>query len=165
MDCQAACHADVKTDKPKYGVTPHLEAGVTCNDCHNSAELGEFHTQAFKAQTASGDEEGEPAAAAAEETVAIVYDDEFCFGCHLEENPHPSWEALAELTADSEEAKAIGGGFVNPHAPHPEGSTAEALTCAMCHEMHGRPAGVSGCYGCHHSYTLQSCDDCHVVTE
>lgn len=140
VDC-ATCHADVETDHKKFGVTSHIEAGLTCVDCHNSEELGAFH---------GGDAEAK-----------VAYTDEFCLDCHIEGNPHPSWEALAELTQDSEVAKGIDGEPVNPHAPHPEGSTAEPLTCAMCHTMHGRSAGVSGCYGCHHSYTLQACADCH----
>ena len=140
VDC-ATCHADVETDHKKFGVTSHIEAGLTCVDCHNSEELGAFH---------GGDAEAK-----------VAYTDEFCLGCHIEGNPHPSWEALAELTQDSEVAKGIDGEPVNPHAPHPEGSTAEPLTCAMCHTMHGKSAGVSGCYGCHHSYTLQAGADCH----
>lgn len=140
VDC-TTCHADVETDHKQFGVTPHIEAGLTCVDCHNSEELGTFH---------GGDAEAK-----------IAYTDEFCLGCHVEGNPHPSWEALAELTQDSEAAKGIDGEPVNPHAPHPEDSTAESLTCAMCHTMHGKSAGVSGCYGCHHSYTLQACADCH----
>lgn len=140
VDC-TTCHADVETDHKKFGVTSHIEAGLTCVDCHNSEELGAFH---------GGDAEAK-----------VVYTDEFCLDCHIEGNPHPSWEALAELTQDSEVAKGIDGNPVNPHAPHPEGSTAEPLTCAMCHTMHGKSAGVSGCYGCHHSYTLQACADCH----
>lgn len=140
VDC-ATCHADVETDHKKFGVTSHIEAGLTCVDCHNSEELGAFH---------GGDAEAK-----------VAYTDEFCLDCHIEGNPHPSWEALAELTQDSEVAKGIDGEPVNPHAPHPEGSTVEPLTCAMCHTMHGKSAGVSGCYGCHHSYTLQACADCH----
>ena len=80
VDC-ATCHADVETDHKKFGVTSHIEAGLTCVDCHNSEELGAFH---------GGDAEAK-----------VAYTDEFCLDCHIEGNPHPSWEALAELTQDS----------------------------------------------------------------
>ena len=104
VDC-TTCHADVETDHKKFGVTSHIEAGLTCVDCHNSEELDAFH---------GGDAEAK-----------VVYTDELCLDCHIEGNPHPSWEALVELTQDSEVAKGIDGNPVNPHAPHPEGSTAD----------------------------------------
>ena len=64
VDC-ATCHADVETDHKKFGVTSHIEAGLTCVDCHNSEELGAFHGGDAEAKVAYTDEfclEGETTA-------------------------------------------------------------------------------------------------------
>jgi len=119
----------------------HIAEGVGCIDCHGSDQTRQAHEEAIPGESVK----------------PLRIQDEFCLGCHLE-NQHSSYEELAERTANYE----IGGEVYNPHAPHPDTAEVEAVPCWRCHSVHKESHLVNGCYaGCHHQRNFENCNTCH----
>jgi hypothetical protein len=119
----------------------HAEEGLACFDCHDKEEAKQEHEEAVPLSRIP----------------RLSLENEFCFGCHIE-NEHTSYEQIIERTADY----VIDGEPHNPHDPHPN-SVEETgpIDCYTCHKNHRDSWLSNGCYGCHHSETLESCINCH----
>lgn len=134
-DC-AGCHADVVTASADYSAGAHASRNLDCASCHIADEkLETIHT-------------------AGPDGVNYWVTNDSCLSCH-------SWENITAATADYEKCLDISGNQLNPHAPHPADAKVEEFQCIDCHSGHKADEGVAGCYSCHHSRTLQSCNDCH----
>jgi len=132
MDC-SVCHADiVYTLTDKTLLVPECAArGDTCVTCHEEEILVKIHA-------------GE--ATSRDNKVATT---ENCLNCH------GSYEALIELTVDSQAFLDLNGNAVNPHETH-QGE----VDCYQCHKMHSSYEPINYCNTCHHN-GLASCVTCH----
>jgi|GEM_PF-772859 len=143
MDCTAcksmASYASSLENASLMG-SVHAQEGLTCLDCHDAKVIGPIH------------EEARPDGIIRVKKI----DNEFCFDCHVE-NEHASLEQVIGRTADY----IIDGMALNPHDPHIDDSEIGEIECYRCHKMHKESPQLSGCYGCHHKMTLESCDVCH----
>lgn len=124
----------------------HAAEGLVCIDCHEQDELETTHLEAKPGTRVR----------------ALKVSDEFCLGCHVE-NEHSSYEQVIERTKDF----VTEGQNVNPHDPHPEGMSEQyqvydrQFDCSQCHKMHQQLLPIEGCYTCHHERTVEKCSDCH----
>jgi cytochrome c nitrite reductase small subunit len=119
----------------------HAQEGLACLDCHNDLEeVEQVHEEAVPGKR----------------IVGKAVDNEFCVGCHLD-NEHTSYEQVMGRT----EGYIIEGMEINPHDPHPDADTVQPIDCANCHQMHEESPLITACYSCHHSGTLENCSVCH----
>jgi cytochrome c nitrite reductase small subunit len=144
VDC-AACHSMAPyveslqdTNLLAYA---HAQERLSCTDCHtDEAALQQAHEEAVP---------GTPV-----ETLRVSMRD--CFACHVA-NQHTNYEEVIVRTTDY----VIDGQNINPHAPHPSTAGVPQIECSECHKMHEDSPLIDGCYGCHHTGTVESCGACH----
>ncbi len=145
MDC-SVCHVmDPYFDSlqdPNLLASAHAQQGLSCLDCHEVEAVKQVHEEAVPGTDIKG------------KTVEM----QFCFDCHVA-SEHTSYEEIIARTADY----VIDDQNINPHDPHPGSEEVAQLQCSICHRMHEESPLINGCYGCHHSGTLESCIDCHAT--
>ena len=137
--CGNTCHlmqsyVDTWTDveETNYLAASHAKNGVTCLDCHEKT----LDQQVSELVTYIHQDYRDPLR-------RRQFDNSMCLNCHMEENQHQSYEAIATRTADW-----LVEYNRNPHDP----PHYEDLECSTCHRSH-RESEIL-CADCHNMPNL-----------
>ena len=113
-------------EQPNYGAYAHAEYDVACLDCHEPTLEQQVHELVV---FVTGDYE--------DPLPEMRYPKEDCYGCHMPESEHETYEQIVERTAGLWET--IGA---NPHDSH-----YGDMECRLCHKMHRESEDY--CAQCH----------------